>query len=101
MSTHGTFTTPRKRDGIAGQVAVDTTVTYRYEIDGKVIEDDPHMVSLVGNTDGGPVVMVTGVGPDNQIFVDRAVTERIGFTFDSDPEAWVKAFFHDLEEVPS
>lgn len=97
-----TFTTPRRRNGVAGQIAVETTVTYTYDsIDGgPPIVDEPHQVSLVGSAFGGPVLLVTGPSPEQQIFVSDAVVERIGFAFELDPVSWARAFFHDLTEVP-
>ena len=97
--SNGTFTTPKRRNGVAGQIQVDTTVTYQYVDEGRVIVDEPHEVALVGSAFGGPVLMVAGPSPEQQIFVSQAVTERIGFPFEKDPVRWAREFWHDLEEV--
>lgn len=65
-----------QRKGVAGQFAVQATVTYPGE--------DPRVVEFVGSVYGGPVLMVTDLG-------ETWVTDpgRFG-TFG---KAWVKKFF--------
>ena len=80
MTTH-TRVTPEvtkvfSRKGIAGQFAVQATVTYPGE--------DSRIVEFVGSTYGGPVLMVTEYG---QTWVtDPSRFGKFG-------KAWVKNFF--------
>lgn len=67
----------KRSNGIAGQVQYTATVQYEGE--------EPRTVSFVGNTFGGPVVMITG--PGIQTFVSHH--ERFG-PFGA---AWVRNFF--------
>lgn len=64
------------RKGVAGQFAVQATVTYPGE--------EPKVVEFVGSRYGGPVLMVTDTF---EVFVDDP--GRFG-TFG---KGWVKAFF--------
>jgi hypothetical protein len=68
-----------KHAGVAGQIAYSASVTYDNE--------PPQLITFVGSTFGGPVVMVTSTGA--QVFVIDH--ERFG-TFG--PE-WVRRFFTD------
>lgn len=76
-----TITTPKRTNGVAGQIAYTTTVTYE--------DEAPRDVTFVGNVYGGPVVMVTQAsnGRETQTFVTDP--GRFG---DFGPE-WVRRFF--------
>lgn len=67
----------RRRNGVAGQVAYDVTVTYPGE--------DAARVSFVGSTFGGPVLMVTASG------VETFVTDPA--RFGAFGPGWVRRFF--------
>lgn len=71
-----------RHTGVAGQLSVDVTVTYPGE--------DSRLVSFVGNSAGGPVVMVTGEGAAGQTFVYDP--NRFG-SFADNPTVWVRRFF--------
>lgn len=73
----------KRHMGIAGQVAYTARVRYP--------DEAPHDVTFVSSIYGGPIVMCTG---DLQVFVDRAVKDRIGSTLN--PE-WVRKFFGEGE----
>jgi hypothetical protein len=76
------ITAMRRETGVAGQYAYHVTVDYG---------DGPAIVTLVGSSYGGRVVMVAGA---SQVFVDSRVMNRCGPMLT--PE-WVRAFFapHD------
>lgn len=69
----------KRTDGIAGQVQYTAVVEHEGE--------EPHTISFVGSTYGGPVVMITGVG--GQVFVTNP--ERFG----KFSEQWVRNFFKE------
>lgn len=80
-TTTDTRTTPTvtkifRRNGIAGQFALQCTVTYPGE--------EPSVVEFVGSTYGGPVLMVTESGHCWVSDPDR---------FGSFGKGWVKRFF--------
>ncbi|ULD39026.1 hypothetical protein [Rhodococcus qingshengii] len=66
-----------RANGIAGQYSFSVPVTYPGE--------DTSVVQFVGNTNGGPIVMITGNG--TQTFVRDP--ERFG---EFSPE-WIRRFF--------
>lgn len=72
----------KRHNGVAGQFALDVPVTYPGE--------DTSVVSFVGSTYGGPIVMVTPDG--HQVFVSARVTDRIGSEL---TPTWVQRFFGD------
>ena len=82
-----TFTTPKVRRGVAGEI-VASTVTHH---DGEA--DTP--VAFHGSAYGGPVVMSWGPTRMSQTFVSDATRDRIGITFHTDPAEWVRRFFAD------
>jgi hypothetical protein len=85
MTTDGpTVTNVKRHAGIAGQYSISAEVQYPNET--------PQSVSFVGSTYGGPIVMVRPNG--RQVFIDRAVTDRIGEKLT--PE-WVARFFGGAE----
>jgi hypothetical protein len=67
----------RRHAGVAGQLSYSVSVTYAGE--------PAELVTFVGSTYGGPVVLVSGQG--TQLFVTDA--ERFG----PFGPAWVRAFF--------
>ena len=69
-----------RQSGIAGQFSLTASVRYP----GEDFED----VTFVGNTYGGPIVMVLPSGA--QTFVSREVTDRIGTELTKE---WVRRFF--------
>lgn len=69
-----------RQNGIAGQFSVVVAVRYP--------EEETRLVTFVGSTYGGPVVMVTENG--SQLFVTDP--SRFG-EFGSEPADWVKRFF--------
>lgn len=75
----------RRRDGIAGQYAYQTTVTYHTPSG-----DQPCPVLFVSSSYGAPVVMVTS-RPDGTEFQDRVGDwRRFGDALDP---SWVRRFF--------
>ena len=77
-----TVTDIRRHNGIAGQFSVTAIVTYPGEA--------PERAEFVGNSYGGPVVMIMPSG--NQTFVSSP--ERFG-SFANDALGWVARFFTD------
>ena len=71
--------------GIAGQHSYSVPVTYPGE--------DTNVVQFVGNTAGGPIVMITGTGA--QTFVTDP--ERFG---EFSPE-WVRWYYHSVKTPPA
>lgn len=80
MSDAPTVTNVKRRNGVAGQFQISASVRYPGEA--------ASTVTFVGDTYGGPIVMVTPDG--HQIIVSSRVTDRIGSKLT--PE-WVRAFF--------
>lgn len=72
--------------GIAGQISASLVMQYP-------MDDLPSLVGLVGNTYGGPVVMVMESGA--QVTIDRVVRDRIdmGGMFADDPGSWARRLF--------
>ena len=73
-----TLGTIKRHTGIAGQIAYTVTVAYPGE--------DSAPVTFTGNTDGGPVVMVTPSTPGGTFVYDP---QRFG-RFSAE---WVRRFF--------
>lgn len=80
MNTTPTVTQVKRHSGVAGQYSMTAEVRYEGE--------PPQLVTFVGSTYGGPIVMVTPDG--TQVFVHDRVLDRIGRTLDA---GWVRAFF--------
>lgn len=78
--TAPTIAKVKKTKGVAGQYAVTALVTYPGE--------KPDLIQFVGNTAGGPIVMVLPSGL--QTFVSESVKARCGYTLS---ETWVEKFF--------
>jgi len=72
------ITTIKKKTGVAGQIGYTTKVT---------IAGEPHTVTFVSSSYGGPVVMVTDAMPDGMVV---ARPERFGSKL---TPAWVRQFF--------
>lgn len=73
------LTNIKRHNGIAGQYSVSVNVRYP----GEPLET----LVFYGSTYGGKIIMKT---PYQELFVDRAATDRLGDTLDED---WVRRFF--------
>lgn len=78
-----TIESTRRRNGVAGEFAIDVKVAYA---------DEPaELVSFVGSVYGGTPVMVTPGNPRG-VFVSESVSARCG-SFADKPHRWVRRFF--------
>lgn len=74
----------KRHNGIAGNFSYTATVQY----DGEL----PTIVAFSSSVYGAPIVLQSG---STEVFVDRAVLDRIGSRLD---ESWVRAFFAEVDD---